>query len=98
MKNFPTLKILDLFRFLFERLDIDYPTLRRILQVKLTMDGRRPTTIMSQNMSGNKKKDSNQFLKSLWFYAFIGLTLIPILFFGDNFMFQMSLIFGVLMF
>ncbi|WLR57938.1 hypothetical protein [Guptibacillus hwajinpoensis] len=98
MKNFPTLKILDLFRFLFERLDIDYPTLRRILQVKLTMDGRRPTTIMSQNMNGNKKKDSNQFLKSLWFYAFIGLTLIPILFFGDNFMFQMSLIFGVLMF
>lgn len=98
MKNYQTLKILDLFRKLFEGFEIDYPTMRRMIQVKLTMDGRRPTTIMSQNMGGEKKKDANQFLKSLWFYAFIGLTLIPILFIGDNFMFKMSLIFGVLMF
>ena len=98
MKNFTTLKILDLFRVIFERFEIDYATMRRILQVKLTMDGRRPTTIMSQNRGGEKKQDANQFLKSLWFYAFIGLTLIPLLFIGDNFMFKMSLIFGVLMF
>ncbi|WP_347548249.1 hypothetical protein ABFG93_11890 [Pseudalkalibacillus hwajinpoensis] len=98
MKKFQTLKVLDLFKLLFERFDINYPIMRRILQVKLTMDGRRPTTIMSQNMGSEKKKDSNQFLKSLWFYALIGLTLIPILFIGDNFMFQMSLIFGVVMF
>lgn len=98
MKNFYTLKVLDLFRVLFEQFDIDYPTMRRILQVKLTMDGRRSTTIMSQNMGGEKKKNANQFLKSLWFYALIGLSLIPILFIGNNFMFQMSLVFGVLIF
>ncbi|WP_226654187.1 hypothetical protein [Pseudalkalibacillus hwajinpoensis] len=98
MKNFNTLKVLDLFRIMFERFEIDYWTMRRIIQIKLTMDSRRPTTIMSQNMGGEKKKDTNQFLKSLWFYALIGLTLIPILFIGDNFMFQMSLIFGVVMF
>ncbi|MGB8001637.1 MAG: hypothetical protein WCF60_16300 [Anaerobacillus sp.] len=98
MKNFQILKVLDLIRVLFERFDIDYLTMRRILQVKLTMDGRRPTTIMSQNMGNKKKKDSNQFYKSLWFYAFIGLTMVPILFIGDNVMFQMSLIYGVLMF
>ncbi|MGA9288790.1 MAG: hypothetical protein WBV93_10640, partial [Anaerobacillus sp.] len=98
MKNFQMLKVLDVFRVLFERFDIDYLTMRRILQVKLTMDGRRPTTIMSQNMGNQKKKDSNQFYKSLWFYAFIGLTMVPILFVGDNVMFQMSLIYGVLMF
>ncbi|WP_270180553.1 hypothetical protein [Alkalihalobacillus sp. CinArs1] len=97
MKNFKSLQLLDVFKGLFEKADIDYSTMRRILQVKLTMDGRRTSTVMSQNM-GKSKSDSNQFLKSLWFYAFIGLTLVPILFFGENYMFQVSLVLGVFMF
>ncbi|MCA0988813.1 hypothetical protein [Guptibacillus algicola] len=98
MKNFNTLKLLDLFKVFFEKAGIDYRMMRRILQVKLTMDGRRTSTVMSQNMGSNKKSDQNQFLKSLWFYAFIGLTLVPILFVGDNYMFQVSVITGVFMF
>ncbi|WP_377887248.1 hypothetical protein [Alkalihalobacillus sp. R86527] len=98
MKNFNSLKLLDVFKVLFEKLGIDYGTMRRILQVKLTMDGRRTSTVMSQNMGNSKKSDSNQFLKSLWFYAFTGLTLVPILFVGENYMFQVSIIIGVFMF
>src|SRR5699024_217273 len=46
----------------------------------------------------NKKPKGNMFLKSLGVYALYGLFLTPILFLGDNLMFQMSIIFGVTMF
>ena len=38
MKNFTVLKLLDRFHFLFKKIGVDYPTMRRILQVKLIMD------------------------------------------------------------
>lgn len=95
MSEIRILKVLDPFRAVFHKLNIDYSMMRKILEVKLTMDGRRTPTILSQNA---KKKEGNQFLKSLWIYALYGLLLIPFVFFGDNYFFQVSMIAGVAMF
>jgi len=94
MNNFRSLKIVDLFRPLFEKINIDYPVMRKILQVKLTMDGRRVPTIFSGQ---TKKPTGNQFLKSLGIYMLYSLIIIPFVFM-DNYMFQMGLIFGIAMF
>ncbi len=99
MKDFFILKLLDLFRRVFIVAGIDYPVLRRILQVKLTMDQRRKPTIFQQQ--GKKKKhkeDENQFYKSLIFYAIMGLILLPFLFLKENYLFQVSTMVGIFMF
>jgi ABC-2 type transport system permease protein len=97
MKEFRTLLFLDWFQGLFTRLGFDYRLLRKILQVKLTMDQRRVPTIFQQQ--GRKKgKDENRFIKSLWVYALFGLFVIPFILMGDQYIFQMSITFTVLIF
>ncbi|MCA1059846.1 hypothetical protein LCL96_12995 [Rossellomorea aquimaris] len=97
MKEFRTLLFLDWFRGLITRLGFDYRLLRRILQVKLTMDQRRVPTIFQQQ--GRKQgKDENRFIKSLWVYALFGLFVIPFILMGDQYIFQMSITFTVLIF
>lgn len=104
MKDFQTLKVLDRFQRLFERLGADYKMMRLILQTKLTMDRRRVPTIFNQS---NKKKqvdargvekDENNFNKSLWMYGLLGLLVVPFMLIGDSPMFQMSIVFSILMF
>lgn len=94
MNDFRSLKFLDYFQFIFAKLGVEYDVMRKILQLKLTMDKRRAPTIFNSA----KKKEGNQFLKSLWMYGFYGLILIPFLFLGENYIFQMSLVFGIIMF
>jgi ABC-2 type transport system permease protein len=97
MKEFRTLLFLDWFQGLFTRFGFDYRLLRKILQVKLTMDQRRVPTIFQQQ--GRKKgKDENRFIKSLWVYALFGLFVIPFILMGDQYIFQMSITFTVLIF
>ncbi|MDQ0089751.1 hypothetical protein J2T12_003164 [Paenibacillus anaericanus] len=101
MKDYRSLKILDKFSRLFEKSGIDYPVMRRILQTKLTMDARRVPTIITKS---SKKKDGkgapegNQFIRSLWLYILFGLMSTPFILMGDNYIFQMSTVFGVFMF
>src|SRR5690625_1377609 len=94
MTEFRSLRILDFFRPVFQRLQINYEVMRKILQIKLTMDGRRIPTVFSGQ---TKKRTGNQFLKSLLMYMLFSLLLIPFVF-GDALMFQMSLIYGITMF
>lgn len=101
MEDFKTLKVLDRFKGFFEKMGVNYPILRKILQAKLTMDQRRVPTIFNQSAKkkkGKEVKDGNGFLKSLWVYALIGLFTIPFVVLGNNYMFQMSIVFGILMF
>ncbi|WP_066306328.1 hypothetical protein [Bacillus sp. FJAT-29814] len=98
MKDFRTLKILDLFRRAFERSGIDYPVMRKILAVKLTMDGRRTPTIFNQQAKKKNKPEENGFIKSLGMYALLSVMLIPLVVFGKYYMYQMSIFFGVIMF
>lgn len=95
MRDFQSLKFLALFKPVFKRLGIDYDAMEKILRIKLTMDERRVPTIFNDT---RKKKDGNQFLKSLWIYGLYGLMLIPFLVIGDHYIFQMSIVFGMIMF
>jgi hypothetical protein len=101
MKDFRVLRFLDIFRGIFEKMGVDYPAMRKILNVKLILDGRRVSTVLS-NQNNKKKekedKDKNNFLKSLWTYILMGAFLILFIVIGDNFLFQMSFVFGVTMF
>ena len=56
MNDYFYLRVLDRFQGLFEKQGISYKSLRQILQLKLTMDARRQTT-----MTANRKKDSRSF-------------------------------------
>lgn len=88
------LKILDFFQPLFRMFRIDYPIMRKILQMKLRMDERRvPTIFQSQ-----KKQKGNQFLQSLGIYALFGLVTIIFIFMGENYILWTSLMFGLTMF
>ncbi|TCT15509.1 hypothetical protein EDC18_103214 [Natranaerovirga pectinivora] len=99
MKNFMSLRILDLFGGVINRVGADYKMVRRIMQVKLTLDRRRVPTLFNDSNKKDKDQDKNYFFWSMLFYMFIGsVVLVPIVVLGENYMFQMSLIFGVLMF
>lgn len=98
MRDYFTLKLLDRFERVFSGLGIDYKVMRKILQVKLTMDGRRVPTIFSQNAKKKTKEPTNQYIKSLWIYVIFGLFLIPFILMGDNYLFQMSFVYGIFTF
>ncbi|ALC91961.1 hypothetical protein AM500_20815 [Bacillus sp. FJAT-18017] len=97
MQDFRTLKFLDKFSQIFERLGADYTVIRAILSVKLTMDSRRAPVILG-NMRKKKDKEENKFIKSLWMYGLFGLLLAPLVLLGDHFLIQMTFYFGALMF
>lgn len=93
MNKFRSLKVIDLFQPLFEKVHIDYPIMRKMIAVKLTMDSRRVPTIFNNT----KKQSGNQFLKSLGIYVLYSLILLFFLF-GDAYMMQMSILFSIVMF
>ncbi|MFP7201194.1 hypothetical protein SFC08_09465 [Lysinibacillus halotolerans] len=95
MQDYRTLKILDRFEKVFSNLGVDYKVMRKILQVKLTMDGRRVPTIFSQNPGKQVKETTNQYIKSLWIYVLFSLFLIPFILLGDHYLFQMSIFYGI---
>lgn len=97
MKDNKFLKFLDFFKIIFEKMGIDYPIMRKILQVKLLLDGRRTSTVLN-NRNKEEKDDSNNFIKGLGMYLLLGLILIPFIIMGDNYLYQMNIIFGILMF
>lgn len=99
MKDYSVLKFLDLFKGLFTKVGIDYPAMRKILQVKLTLDSRRVSTVMQNNTSNkDEDKDKNNFLRSLTMYFIIGFVMIAFILIGNNYFFQMTLVFGMFMF
>ena len=97
MKDFFILKILDRFKFIFKKLNVDYPVLRKNLQIKLLMDTRRlPSNIVNNSKN---KKEKNYFTMSLFVYAFMGLLLfVPLVVYIDNLFTLMSIIFSILLF
>ncbi|MCD7036677.1 hypothetical protein LRR81_20720 [Metabacillus sp. GX 13764] len=98
MKDMKILMLLDRFQPLFERFGIEYRIMRRILQVKLTMDGRRVPTIISQSSKSREENGKNKFFGSLWVYVLMGVILLPFVLMGNQFVFQMSIVFGIIMF
>jgi len=98
MKDFKILRFIDKFRGLFESFGVDYDTMRKILQLKFILDERRVPTVMQNNTSKKKKEEGNSIIKSLWFYILLGLMLVPFVILEGNYLFKMSILFGILMF
>lgn len=96
MKEYKFLKFLDIFKNIFVYFGIDYRVLRKILQLKLTMDARRvPTVIMN-----NKKTDEgkNSFMSSLVVYGFIGLFSAAFVLFPIPMFLKMNFSIGIIIF
>src|SRR5699024_10909163 len=93
MPNFLILNILDYFRPLLEKFQLDYPLLRYFLSVKLTMDQRRVSTLFEDT----EEKEGNPFFRSLWMYFLYGIILIYFIC-GEAYMLLMSIIFVVALF
>lgn len=98
VNNFFILRLLDFFEPFFVKSGIEYKTMRRILQVKLTMDQRRKPTVFQQSRKKKDTPEKNEFFKSLWLYGFFGLMLIPFLFIKDSYLFQVTILFSIFMF
>ena len=96
MKEFKVLKIIDKLSGLYKKAGVDYDAFRLILNVKLTMDGRRKATVF--NDTKKNKEDSNQFYKALIMYAFFGVFIGLMLMFDINKMYMMTVYFSAIMF
>ena len=98
MKELRILKLLDRFAFIFKMLGADYILMRKILEIKLIMDGRRVPTVLNNNKDAEGAKEKNHFIGSLWVYTLMGAITIPFILMGDHYIFQMSLVFGIYLF
>lgn len=98
MKEYNFLKFLDRFASLFTKINIDYPIMRKIIQVKLTLDSRRTATVSAGSMGNNKKKEGNNFLRAMPAYLFIGLLMVPFMFLSDDYILSMSIVLGLFIF
>ncbi|WP_105616004.1 ABC-2 family transporter permease [Vallitalea okinawensis] len=94
MNDYFYLRVLDRFQGLFEKQGICYKSLRQILQLKLTMDARRQTT-----MTTNRKKDSRSFFsKSLLTHGLMGFMLLIFIIPDIDLFFQMNVCLGIIIF
>jgi hypothetical protein len=96
MKDYKVLRFLDIFKKTFEKMEIDYKAMRRILAIKLLLDSRRVSTVLTNTKKS--EKDRNNFVSSLGMYLLFGIFMIPFIILGDNFLFQMNIVFGMIMF
>ncbi|KAI7269614.1 hypothetical protein KC345_g7551, partial [Hortaea werneckii] len=97
MNDFLVLKLLDRVQGIFKKLGVDYAVLRRILQVKLTMDGRRTPTIFSGPQEPRQNTEGSPF-RVQWFYLLLGLMLIAMVAPEGNSILMMGLLFSIVMF
>ena len=85
------LKFLDLFRWLYTRLGIDYEQLRSIVGIKLTMDNRRQ--IVAYRRKSNEEP-GNAFVMTLLVYGFFGMFVALSLYFIPSFVLSLIVFFS----
>lgn len=73
---------------------VDYPVMRRILQVKLVMNSRRSATVINQEQSERK----NPYLASLAIYAFMGVFIGLLILLPSPLFLKMSIVMGMILF
>lgn len=96
MNDFASLKVLDRFSFAFEKMGVDYKDMRKILQMKFTLDSRR-VTVMERN-KGKKGEEEKSFFQKYWGYGFLGSINAMVFFLGDTPFIGATTYFTVLMF
>ncbi len=88
------LRILDLLAPFLSRTTMDYPTLRAILDVKLTLDNRRAGSALYRNVD---RTASNAMLLTMFMYVLSGGVCALILSQSANLLTGMTLLFGFMM-
>lgn len=85
--EFVSLKILDKFKILFKKLDIDYEIMRSILKTKLILDTRRVPVLAEQNKK--KASESTSLLKGYLFHLIFGVLIAFFIYFIQDEMIRM---------
>lgn len=98
MKDYKFLKFLDKFKGIYKYFGVDYEDMRLILSLKLTLDERRVPTVMQNNKNIDAFKEGNNFFKSLFFYAFMGMFIGFITFIPISKVYVYTLVISVFMF
>lgn len=96
MKEYKFLKFLDKTRSIFEMSGINYPIMRKILEMKFLMDERKVPTIITNEKKGSDSKNSMK--SALFIYTFIGLFIGIFLFLELPLFLKMNIIIGMIMF
>ena len=86
MEDFFSLKILDLFRPLFEAFGVEYEKMRLIVSMKLTLDKRK----------NNSSEDKNSLMQSVILYLVIGLVASRIIVMQLDIMTKMTVLFALI--
>lgn len=92
-----SIRIVEKFKWLYEKAGVDYNMMMLILEHKLMMDKRRTPAIMSGNID-TKKSDEDKFKSALLMYGLSGAFMGLIIAIKFNIMIQMTLYFGIFMF
>ena len=98
MKDFTVLKVLDKFQSLYKKLGVNYKTMRMILQIKLTMDGRRASTVMANNKKTDESTDKNNYLRLLMFNVFMSIFIGLIMSMGISSLQSTNIVIGINLF
>ena len=98
MKDFTVLKLLDKFQSLYKKLGVNYKTMRIILQIKLTMDGRRTSTVMANNKKTDESTDKNNYLRLLMFNVFMSIFIGLIMSMGISSLQSTNIVIGINLF
>ena len=86
MEDFFSLKILDLFRPLFEAFGVEYEKMRLIVSMKLTLDKRK----------NNSSENKNSLMQSVILYLIIGLVASRIIVMPLDIMTKMTVLFALI--
>lgn len=86
MEDFFSLKILDLFRPLFEAFGVEYEKMRLIVSMKLTLDKRK----------NNSSENKNSLMQSVILYLIIGLVASRIIVMPIDIMTKMTVLFALI--
>lgn len=89
--NTTLLKFLDLFRWLYRRLGVDFEQLRAIVDIKLMMDSRRQIVSYSRKTS---KEPQNAFVMTLLVYCLFGIFVALALYFIPSFILSLIVFFS----
>lgn len=97
MSEYTSLKMLDFFAAIFTRLGVNYKVMRRIVQVKLALDGRN-VNVLTGGAPPPEGQEHSSFVKSMWIYAFVGLAPALAMLSQGSLFAVMTLYFGIVLF
>lgn len=90
-----SLRILDLFTFIFEKIGVDYSTMRAIVSTKLVLDRRRAPAIAQNNSESQSEKS---YLQGYLFHLIFGIFMAAIIFIIKDDMLRMAYFAGAFFF